>query len=56
MQKNRSFINVNLRPLWDLPLEEPKLTLATADEVAAKLPEILAEIGNETLTKKYKFK
>lgn len=50
------FYQREFKTLWDLPLEEPKLTLATSAAVAAKLPEILTDNREDTLLKNVNLK
>jgi ATP-dependent helicase HrpB len=46
-----NFYQHEFKTLWGLPLEEPKITLASSAEVAAKLPEILTENWEDALLK-----
>ncbi len=41
-EEKKKFYRQEFKSLWDLPIEEPILALATPKEVAEKLPEILA--------------
>ncbi len=50
------FYQREFKTLWDLPLEDPKLTLASSTAVAAKLPEILTDNWEDTLTKNVNLK
>ncbi len=47
-EKNQ-FYQQEFQSLWDLPLEQPTLSLATAAQVTEKIPQILVDNWNNTL-------